>query len=141
MSNLRQTRVLLYRLKRLFGKPLVLKNTTSATQNLETGVITPTYVTVSIARAIVLSASQKKDFAYDLSYIAANKNFTYGAFFTTKERLIIIEQRDLPTSFRVTVHTFCVFDGRRWDVKDSDRGEDGSYLIIVKEVGNSATET
>lgn len=49
----------------------------------------------SIKRAIVSPASQAGDFVYDLSFIAANKNFTYGGFFDTTQRYVIFDVRDI----------------------------------------------
>lgn len=131
---LRQIKVLLYRLKRQFGLKVTYTRKTSAdTYNVTTGAVTRDLNIITIRRAPVLPAREFKRFAYDLSYIAANKNFTYGAFYTTKTRAVIIEKRDLPAGFVASTDDTISFKGQKYEIKEFHPAEDNqSFLFIVE---------
>ena len=93
-NTLRQIRIILYRLKRNFGISAMLRRPRTRSNNIRTGAQTVDYEEVYIRKVIFLPKRNISDFVYDLSFIAANKNFTYGAYFDTNDRWIIIDVRD-----------------------------------------------
>jgi len=99
-NTLRQISLILYRLKRNFGIAGTLRRPVTEGNDVRTGEVVITYESINIKRMIFLPRRNISDFVYDLSYIAANKNFTYGANFDTNDRWIIIDVKDLPTSYR-----------------------------------------
>ena len=138
MANvLREISAILYRLKREFGLPARLR-VVAETYNLETGEVNPTNVDYSIRRAIILPRQSIRDFVYDLSFIAANKNFTYGGLFDVDRRIIIIDAKDLPSGVRPTQNMIIVFDTEQYDILDVQRAEmDRGYLLVCKHVASA----
>ena len=136
-NRLRQVHVLLYKLKRLFGKKVTLREPLTNTNNVQTGVITRTYTLHVIQRAILFPTAETRTFSYDLSYIAANKNFTYGGFYEKNDRLMIVMKRRLPTG--VSINTdWDILVGTandEYEIKDVSLSEnDEAYLMKVTRV-------
>lgn len=95
MNILRQISIIIYRLKRTHGGRVLVILPGKAVHDRKTGkTVQPTKV-IEILRAPILPASQQRKFDYDLSFIAANKNFTYGGFFDTVDNTVIIDNADL----------------------------------------------
>lgn len=136
LNNLRQIKVIIYRLKRNFGLPLDFINRGAITHNVTTGAITtPADTTISVKRAIILPTRLIRDFAYDLSYIAANKNFTYGGFFDISSRVIIIDAKDLPSGFEPSQNDHVVFEGKKHEIKEIHEAEQNTaFLMVTKEL-------
>lgn len=65
------------------------------TPNLKTGTAVQKTKMIEVRRAAILPGRHKRDFDYDLSFIAANKNFTYGGFFDKIDVVIIVDNADL----------------------------------------------
>lgn len=140
MANLLQEiSAILYRLKREFGLPAKLRVVNNS-NNIETGVITPNNTDYSIRRVIILPRRSVRDFVYDLSFIAANKNFTYGGLFDADRRAIIIDSKDLPSGVRPTQDMIIIFANEQYDILEVQRAEmDRGYLLICKHVASTET--
>lgn len=140
MANvLRQVKNILYRLKRNYGLPAILR-VVNDSYNIETGVVTPANTDYSIRRMIILPRRSVRDFVYDLSFIAANKNFTYGGLFDADERAIIIQTEDLPAGVRPTQDMIVVFDTEQYDILKVQKAEhDRGYILICKHVASTET--
>ena len=130
-NNLREIRIILYRLKRNFGLPAILKKPLTNVNNIQTGEITRTFEEHNINRVIVLPSRNLRDFLYDLSYIAASKNFTYGGMFDKRSRLMIIDVKDLPVDFVLDTTCFVVFETRRYDIKEFELAEHNQGWLIT----------
>ena len=132
MNNLRQISVILYRLKRDFGSPIQLRNPNTSSVNRETGVVDLSYDSISIPRAIVLPAKAVPSFVYDLSYLTANKNFSYGGFFGSHTRTIIVDGKDLVDDFLIKEKTEAIFEESVHILKDfNPTVTNKSYLLTV----------
>ena len=132
-NNLRLTRLNLYRLKRQLGVAISVWQPLINTRDVKTGNITRDYTVTFIRRGIVMPSKVIRDFVYDLSYIAANKNFTYGGYFDIDERLVILDIKDLPKGFELTQGDHLIWDNRRYEVKEfAEAEQDQGYLIKVK---------
>ena len=140
MANvLREISAILYRLKREFGLPAKLR-VVNDTNNIETGVITPANTDYSIRRAILAPRRSVRDFVYDLAFIAANKNFTYGGFFDADRRTVIIDSKDLPSGVRPTQDMIIIFDTEQYDILGVQRAElDRGYILTCKHVASTET--
>lgn len=136
---LRQIRKIVYKLKRQFGLEMFIGYRDSAdVYNLRTGKVTRNLEYIKIKRGIVLPQRSFKDFEYDLSFIAANKNFTYGGLFEPGTRNIIIDVKDLPDDFVITTEMYVVFEGRRYEIKAATIAEHNkAWLINAKQVSNT----
>jgi hypothetical protein len=117
MNNIRQIKIILYRLKMNFGQLINIMTVRTMTQVVTTGAITMDERVIKVKRAIILDAKISRDFIYDLSFIAANKNFTYGGLFDTSSRTIIIDGIDLPRDYVPTLNDRCVHNGERYQFK------------------------
>lgn len=119
----------LRRQRKRYGRSVTLKNPTHVKRDLRLGKTTQTYTSVSI-KAVVLPDLEERDFVYDLSFIAANNNFTYGGLFEVERIYVIVDMATL-TDFPISKETI-VFLGTQaykpWTLrreKSSDR-----YVII-----------
>lgn len=134
MSRYRFITQVLYRLKRRYGQVVDIVHRTSSTTNLETGVKTVVRDSHRVNRAIVLPSLIHREFVYDLTFIATNKNFTYGGHFDTTQRRLIIDRKDLPSDFEIKVGYYFISDGKRYEVKQVEEFEERrAYGIIGKE--------
>lgn len=135
--NITFIRNMLYSLKRRFGHPMeyVYKITTST--DTRTGKVTITRDSFRIKKAILLPTTLERNFSYDLTFIASNKNFTYGGIYDTNERRIILDGNDLPNQFEPETGQSLIFDGKRWDIKEAQKFQVGKgYLILARQVAN-----
>jgi len=133
-GNLAQFKGLLYALKRRFGCPLDVYQQSPESIDLATGRASITKTSLQIKRAIVLPSSVHRSFSYDIGYLKANSNFTYGGIFTEGTRQIIIDRRDLPKDYVIdSVDKFyLVYDGTRYEIKDVQEFEYKlAYLITA----------
>lgn len=137
MNDDRFIKSVLYTLKRAYGIPANLVWRTGQTVDLETGVITVTHDSVKVDRAIVLPFSRDRDFAYDLTFIASNKNFTYGGLFDKNRRKVYVDKDDLPSDFEIKLGYYFVIQGKRFDVKVvDDYGNGLAYDLDVEQLTN-----
>lgn len=119
---------IIYTLKRKWGKPATIYRET-VTTDIDTGANTATEVySVTIRRAVLLPRNAKLDFAYDLSYIAANKNFTYGGFYGHNNQMILIDAVDLDGE-EVQKDDYILIQDRRHVIKKLHRYDEGGELI------------
>jgi len=120
MNTVRQIKLILYRLKHDFGQLINIITTNCISQSVTTGAIVRNERTIKVKRAIVVDEKISRDFVYDLSFIAANKNFTYGGMFDTSTRIFIIDGVDLPRGYVPTLNDRCVHGGERYQFKKID---------------------
>lgn len=141
MAGLSMVPDVLYQLKREFGLPLTIVQRTSSSPNLETGKMTVTKDSVFVNRAIALPDRLDRDFEYDLTFIASNKNFTYGGFYDKRRRRFIIDRKDLPNNFKIEIGNYLVFDGKRYEAEIVQEFEkQAGYLIVAKQETNVELE-
>ena len=129
-NNLREIRIILYRLKRNYGLPAMIRRPLTTVQDVTTGAITRTYTDISIKRVIVLPTRDLRNFIYDLSFVAANKNFTEGGLFDEKTRSMIIDIKDAPKGFVLTMNDHLVLETRRYEIKYFELAEHNQGWIL-----------
>lgn len=141
MNRLRFITKVLYRLKRRYGSPVNILWLVSSTVNRETGKKTVQHGRQFVQRMIVLPDNVHSEFSYDLAYIAAAKNFTYGGIFDTTQRRFILDAKDVPSTFEPTTEMYFVYDGVRYNVKQVERFEERTgWMIIGKETVSADSE-
>ena len=134
-NKLRFIRSILYRLKRDYGSRADLYHQSSETIDLTTGKKSVVIDKLSVLRVILLPKTIKSDFAYDLSFIAANKNFTYGGVFSADTRQIIIDCRDIGSfTFDDRQNIYIIIDGRRFEISEvTELDYRAAYHLRIKE--------
>lgn len=126
---------MMYKLKRDMGIPVSYYQPIQNDQDVETGEITRDYTVIQIRRAIVFETRQLRSFIYDLSFIAANKNFTMGGYFDVTDRLVAFHKIDVPSTFVPSNNDHMVIKHRKYMVKEIAELEDNEILAFkVKEI-------
>ena len=130
----------LYRLKRDFGQEVYLfVQNTPAVQDVETGDVVFDENQHRINKAIVLPLKVFRDFEYDLSFIAANKNFTYGALFDAGTRVMLVDKKDLPQDYELNLNDSFVIGTKGYLIKQYEEFEEGrSVTFIIEELKGQA---
>lgn len=128
---------LIYGLKRVYGQPVDLYLRTAATMNPSTGRVSVTESKHSIKKVPVIPGDQSEHFKYDLSFIAANKNFTYGGVFDLTKRTLLIDAIDLPRNYVPNLTDAFVIEEKRFQIKSiTDYNQKRSYVYVVEWLRN-----
>jgi hypothetical protein len=131
----------IYRLKREYGGLVNIQRRTLNTVDLCTGQKTQEKDAIQVLRAIILPTRLQRKFDYDLTYIAAAKNFTYGGFYDTDTRSFIFDTADLPKGFTFNIDDALIFKHLRYELKEISQFEFfEAFLIIAKRVKDAPAE-
>jgi hypothetical protein len=95
-----------------------------------TGNKTVTKQVWDLRKVIVLPRKLSEKFVYDLSFIATNKNFTYGGIFDASSRNLILDSNEAGT-YVPQMRDYFVFEGKRWNVVETNTFEFGAGFVIV----------
>lgn len=133
MLFIRQT---LYALKRQYGAEVALYKTTTTEIDSKTGKKSTIRTKVVLDLAIVLPDSLANKFAYEHSFLAANRKFTYGAQWDQRQRLIIVDAVDLPEAYKIESEDSIVVDQDRYVVAKAEQFADGYLLTVVRAENN-----
>lgn len=140
MNRLIFIRRVLYRLKRRYGEAMDIVERVSDIVDLQTGRKTIEKRTIRVNRVIILPAMITKEFKYDLTFIATNKNFTYGGLYDTTTRNFIFDRQDLG-DWVITTDQYFLFKGVRYDCQKIEDLEDGTgYNVIAKQCLDAEVE-
>lgn len=127
----KQTRFIrrvVYTLKRAYGFPVTFYKITSDTLNLETGTRSPVREYKKVEQVIILPSNLQREFE------VAVKNFTYGGFYDTAIRKIIVDIPDLE-GFEIEIDDYFIWDSKRWQVAQIfDLEYETSVLVIGRMV-------
>jgi len=136
MSNIRQIKNILYQLKKDWGVAMDLRNQSSVVDR-RTGMTQKSYDSISVRRGILLPVKLVPSFVYDLSFIAANKNFTYGGLFGAGSRVVIVDGSDVPSTFTVKEDTQLIIAKGVYVVKNVETlVEKLGFLLTVTTLTN-----
>lgn len=130
-SALNEFRKVLYNLKRKYHGSIVINRRVDSTLNVETGRRAVETESWAVDQAIILPNEIKREFAYDLAFIASAKNFTYGMQFETGIRRVIVDLRDLPSGWRPDYNDYVVYRQVRYDIKEIQEFEFDSGIIYT----------
>jgi hypothetical protein len=128
LTNIRES---LYELKREYGGPIDLYKLNTVTNNITTGIKSITKTKYHIRRAVIIPQSYIKHKVYSLSFIAANKNFTYGGLFNRNLKIFLIDKRDINVD--IEQEDYILHKQKRYNVKDIDEIEGNNGYIIFGE--------
>ena len=134
-------RIVLYGLKKRFGRSLVLRSVTSV-PDTRTGNVAYGTVDTNVRRAVVLPRTVAQKFAYDISYLAANKNFCYGGYFDEMGILVIIEKRDAGTfNFDVDTSRVVIDEEEYTIIKREETIDQQALILAIKVVEGDQNES
>jgi len=134
---LRQNKLAVYRLKRNYGLAARIYQPVVGVYafNVETGKQERQWEFIDVRRIIRLPAVIARKFVYDLSFIAANKNFTYGGFFDVDAVIFIVDRKDLGDFTIDNNGHFEVAQKLRYQVSKSIEVEElAAYIVSTKAV-------
>lgn len=126
-----------YSLKRRYGVSTDLYVFIESNTNLDTGEKSVIKNKYKINRAILLPPRGSRDFDYDLSFIAANKNFTYGGVFEKRIRDFIFDKRDLPKNYIANRDDYLVVDTKRYNIKLTTELDFAIHIIAEQIEGDN----
>lgn len=138
--NRKQTRFIrrtLYSLKKEFGFSITFHKLTE-TYDLETGERTPSIEIKKVNKVIVMPDALQRKFEYDLAFIAAAKNFTYGGFYDTSLRRLIIDRQDLG-DFELELGMYFIWSEERWEIAKIVEFELQTGFIVFARMVEGAT--
>ena len=121
----------IYPLKRRYGVPATLFRLDSKIDNIQTGKVQKSYTRVRITRVAALPQNTLRKFIYDLSFIAANKNFTYGGFFDHMQKVLLVDGKDLPANFEIDPNDHFELEGIRYSIKKLELFEHDNKAWVV----------
>jgi len=102
-------------LKYKFPTEVIINRRVSSESNKQTGVVTNVEDSYKVKRAIVLPVNTDRDFIYALTFIASNKNFTYGGFFEQQRVQVYIDGPDMVVP--IEIDHWLTIGGRRFEVE------------------------
>jgi len=83
-----------------------------------------------VRRIIPVESDLISKFVYDLSYIAAGKNFTMGGFFDETNKMFVIDKKDLSNIVPKT-KDHIEFQGERFEISKISKFDDNAGYIFI----------
>lgn len=142
LNQLRFIKRLMYSLKRRYGVTVRFLKYTAYAVDPQTGTVTSTVANKLVRRAIAQPNTADRTFFYDLTMIASNKNFIYGAITDRNQRKLVIDREDV-RDWQVEVGQWFLLDGKRYEVSEViDYQDQRCYFItgVGTENGPSDSE-
>ena len=133
VQQYRHVKNTVYNLKKRYGQIITLtRQTTAGTTDYTTGVVSGRVTSdLIVKKAVLLPSRSVRTFTYDLAFIAANKNFTYGGLYDKSQRRLIIDQKDITGSFVVDLDTTVTIGTKKYEVKEVVEYEEQSAILLV----------
>lgn len=115
-----------------YGKKATLIKVLSEQTNSLTGQRSVQRDVVQIKKVVYLPEDVAKKYWYDMAFLKANTNFTYGGEADVKTRQIIVEKKDLKNR-KLTLEDFFILESERFHIsKIYDLEHDLGYLVQLK---------
>lgn len=111
-----------YRLRKEYGIPIDIKHTKEGSLDVITGEVTQTIVSIHLPRVLVLTGAVRPRFFYDIGYLAANKNFTYGGDVLQRTITVVLNLKDFELQCR------------KQNIAEEDRKIPERSQIFIKDV-------
>lgn len=111
----RTVKRILYAFRRLHGVPADLYKVVVTNPDYATGRLGVSRTKVSLPQVITGSVDLMKKFEYDLGYVKANSNFTYGLTFEIGDRIAIVDGCYL-SGYQIQQKDYIVYDTTRYDM-------------------------
>lgn len=115
---LRRNRIVVYKLKRLFGGTFDLYRQGDKTTDIRTGVVTWTgREVITVRRGLILPDKIERTQTQTISMISADKGFVYGGTYDRGQRWFYIDPRDLPVGYKIKSDDWIVYEGMKYEIK------------------------
>lgn len=138
MRSLRFLSSVLLKLKQEFGEPLSILVTADETTDFETGAITTVNTEHKVKRAIEVPEGSGRKFAYDIAFLAANKNFTYGGNYDINSKVVLVHSRDLPKTYTPSLDNVINFRSKPYRITKIDElALNQGWIFTIKNVENT----
>jgi hypothetical protein len=85
-------------------------------------------------RGVLLPLNQLRKFIQDIGYLAANKNFTYGALNDFNTFNILFDIHDMPPEFNPELNGYITHGHKRYERVSITSFYDQAYLLTVRGV-------
>lgn len=83
---------------------------------------------------VLLPQNQIRKFMQDIGYLAANKNFTYGALNDYNTVKLLFDINDVPPSVRMDLDGYITFNRKRYERVSFDNLAEVAYLLVARGV-------
>jgi hypothetical protein len=133
----RHIRKALYSLKQEYGFEVTFYNITSESVDYKTGQRANVTSHLNVRKVIILPRKLTSKFEFDLAYIAAGKNMTYGGLYQTGTRKLIVDRRDVG-DFEIKVDGYFTWEGKRYQIDSVEDFELNTGWVIVGRVVEGA---
>lgn len=112
-------RLILYALRQKWGVPadfykVSINQTINTIESGKKGVTREVY---HISSFLTSAVDLIKKFEYDIGFLAANKNFTYGGFYEPGDRLCVLDGSLVPEGLTVEQEDYFIHDRKRYDIQ------------------------
>lgn len=126
-------RRLVYAFKRQWGRDFTYVQIESSTVDDSTG---RRNIQRSVFEfpAVILPISTMRKFIQDIGYLAANKNFTYGALNDLNKLNLLISADDFPLEFKPDLNGYVNYGGKRYERVSIENLFDAAYVLTVQGV-------
>lgn len=115
--NVKFIRDILYTMKKDYGVPIKYGIIDRVVIDPLNGLMDVTKRVYAIKKAIQFPTKLARKFVQDIAYLAANKNFTYGALFDENTAIFIVDSRDLPKGLILNMDDFIFMGHQRFTIK------------------------
>lgn len=132
--NRHDIQLLLYTMKRKWGVRAAFYKVAVGKPDLESGGKAITRIKYTINRLVSSTVKTIRKFEYDIGYLAANKNFTYGGFFESGDRLAVIsDELSRQGIEEITMKDYFIINDQRFDIGRVEQMDgDVGYLLHLK---------
>lgn len=138
MPNVKFIRDTLYQMKKDYGVAIKYGILERSNLDMDTGKTTVTKKVYLIRKAIIFPTKLQRKFVQDIAYLAANKNFTYGALFDEKTTIFVIDARDLPRGLQMNMNNFIFMNHQRFVIKTAEILEHNCGWLITAQTHEGA---
>jgi hypothetical protein len=132
-------RDVLYQLKLDYGAPATYFVMGKNEFDPQTGRINLQRTAHQIKKLITLPSNVLRKVIQDIAYLAANKNFTYGAFFDENTTIVMLEKKTLPRGVIPSLNDFIVSGNQRFTIKKIENLTGKAGYILALQGHNGAT--
>lgn len=139
MNNVRYILDTIYQFKREYGCELTYVEVLASESNVETG-SRNINKRINVIQAVLLPRRNQRKFIQDISYLAANKNFTYGGLSDYESVTLVISSEDLPSQIQIDLNGYFILDGQRYEKTEFTKlDHEVGYILMGKAVKGSIT--
>jgi hypothetical protein len=133
----RHIQKVLYALKKEYGFGVTFYNIDSENVDYKIGTRASNTEYLLVKKTIILPRNLTTKFEFDLTYIAAGKNMTYGGLYQTGIRKLIVDRRDVG-DFEIRVDGYFTWEGKRYQIAEVEDFELNTGWLIVGRVVEGA---